>query len=265
MQSLREMNVGEARRKAEKHRHLFIAVPLRDRNLDVFTVGSILNAQKDFAARGWSITIDFSMGTHAIHHARNMLCRKFMSMPECTDILFLDADVGAPMGSIMRLMDHPVDFVTALYRLKFEPACYPVTAPDGGSNFDVDEATGLLKVGGAGVGFTRCSRRVLQTMLDDLKLNNPESWYFDRNPDDRLWPFFSFGQDGHASIGEDVFFYKRWQMLGGTCYADAHIQTFHVGPQVFTGVFADGCTILESKAKTETIDLAEVRKPALVV
>lgn len=253
--------MGEAKRKADAFRHLFIGVPLRDRNLDVFTVGSILNAQKEFQQRGWKLSIDFCMGTHAIHHARNMLVKKFMSLEDCTDMFFLDADVGAPEGSIVRLMDHPVDFVCAFYRMKWDPPTYSVSAPDGGGAFDVDSATGLIKVGGAGMGFCRVSRKVIETMVNDLKLNHPDSWYFDRNPEDRYWPIFSFGQDGHNSIGEDVFFFKRWQMLGGTCYCDAHIRTYHAGPKVYEGVFADGCQqIADDKVTTQVIDPGELKR-----
>jgi hypothetical protein len=254
--------MGEAKRKleaAKSQRHLFIGIPLRDRNVDVFTVGSLLSAQKDFAARGWQLTIDFCTGTHAIHHARNMLVKKFMSMPECTDMFFLDADVGAPMGAIMKLMDYPVDFVTALYRQKMEPVVFCVTAPDGGSTFHINHETSLIEVGGFGLGFCRVTRRVIETMLADLKVNHPDSWYIDRDPDERYWPIFSFGQDGHKSIGEDVFFYKRWQMLGGKCYADPSIRCAHTGPQAFTAGFLDGCApVGENTLATQPVSPAAV-------
>lgn len=217
-------------------RSVYIAIPAYDSRVDVSTLLSLMTTASEFANRRWTMGVEFVTGNPVVHVARNILTAKFLTTP-CTDLFFIDSDVGCSGQAIMRLLDHDADVVTGLYRARTAVEQYMVRPYEG--SLDRDPKTGLMRIEGAGMGFTRIRRHVIERMVEHFEATKPDSWHVDTgNPELKLWPWFEFGQIGHQILGEDVYFYKQWAELGGKVWADPDVELHHTGMVRVSGVFS---------------------------
>jgi hypothetical protein len=204
------------------------------------------------------ITYLVRSGESLITRGRNSMVAEFLSTPEFSHLMWIDADIGFNPRDVFKLLSHDLDVVAGLYPLKH--LCWP----EGGLAQGMTQAeytdhhahfpfnplpgaplatNGLIQVLDAPTGFMLIKRSVLETMkrkLDHLQYR----------------PDYMFGLEGIAQriadnhflffdtmvcpvtkryLSEDYAFARRWQGLGGSVYADLSVKLEHAGSHTYTG------------------------------
>jgi hypothetical protein len=222
-------------------RHVMIGMPMHGRQVDAETMLMLLSAQTLLHSRGWLMTVQIGFGTHAIHTARNMIVQRFLDS-DCTDLFFIDDDISGDPTYVTHLLDYPVDVVAGLYPQKNDKDDFvidPFYVDGKPQPFERDVVTGLIKHSGCGVGFTRISRDAILKMLDYIKTNYPLCWYRERgHPDMEIWPVFDIVHIEHTTVHEDIWFFKMWNAMGGTSWADPDVVLTHAGRKAYRGCAA---------------------------
>lgn len=154
-----------------------------------------------------------------VDDARNAIVRNFLES-DCTDLVFLDADVDWQPKDLVQLCQREQDIVGGVYPYRREGSEeMPVRLMQ-----DVvigTVADGLLEVEGLPTGFMKIRRSVLQRMASVA----PK--YFDKIYETAL--VFNRSTPGEDKIrwGGDVDFCRRWRELGGRIFADMEIRLGH--------------------------------------
>lgn len=155
-------------------------------------------------------------GNCHVDDARNAVVRDFLES-DCTDLLFLDADVDWEPKELVQLCRHDLDIVGGVYPYRREGGEeMPVRLKDGAKPED-----GLLEVEGLPTGFMKIKRHVLEKMAElapkYFDKTHETAMVFDRpdpGPDKTRW-------------GGDIAFCNRFRSMGGRIYADQELRLGH--------------------------------------
>ena len=153
-----------------------------------------------------------------VDDSRNAIVRHFLES-DCTDLVFLDADVDWEPQSLVQLCQRDCDIVGGVYPYRREGSLeMPVRLKEGAKSSE----DGLLEVEGLPTGFMRIKRHVLEKMAAAA----PK--YFDKINEtalvfDRPTP----GED-KTRWGGDIDFCNRWRAIGGKLFADLGLRIGHV-------------------------------------
>lgn len=170
------------------------------------------------------------VGDSLVAHARNVCVAKFLQS-DCTDLFFLDADVGAGVGAYTRLLTHRVDMVAGVYRRKMDEESYPVRWKMDSERI-IDPRTGLLAADAVPFGFVRISREMVQFMVDTLS----DDWFYTPLlPDVKVPCLFNTEVAYRQFWGEDFYFCRRVRETGHMIWVDPDIPLRHVGDKVYEG------------------------------
>jgi precorrin-6B methylase 2 len=156
-------------------------------------------------------------GNCHVDDGRNSIVRDFLES-DCTDLVFLDADVDWETQGLVRLCQHDLDVVGGVYPYRREGVeSMPVRMMAGASIAE----DGLLEVCGLPTGFMKIKRHVLELMAAAA----PK--FYDKIYEtalvfDRPTP----GAD-KTRWGGDIDFCNRWRAMGGRIFADAELRLGH--------------------------------------
>jgi hypothetical protein len=220
---------------SEPTKRIFVAIPAYDGKVEYTTFMSIQRAFEECVSNGWHLGVMVRGSDALICRARDVLVAQFLSNPENTDLLFVDADVAWKRGSFSRLMRHDVDFVGGPYRMRSDPEDYAIRCLPN-NDFSRSE-NGLIEVAACPTGFMRIRRSAIECMVEHRK----DDWYDDNQiaPGLRIVQLFTTPIVDHKMWGEDFSFCKMWRELGGKVYIDPDMHTYHTGSKLFGGSFAD--------------------------
>src|SRR5690606_966573 len=113
---------------------------------------------------GAGVACDHFLLTGLCHvdDARNVCVSRFLQT-KCTDMIFIDADVGFPPEALYRLATTEGDIVAGVYPRKDIHRSYPCKVEAGPLRIGED---GVIREGVIGLptGFMKISRRVLERM-----------------------------------------------------------------------------------------------------
>jgi len=178
--------------------------------------------------------IDWTMETMTneslISRARNTLTAKFLSNPESTHLMFIDADIGWEPWHLLVMLNRDVDVIGGLYPMKSLPVKWCVNGFDGAE----EGPDGLQEVTKTGTGFLLMKRGVFE------KLNaHPAVKPF--NSDIGLPPelnvymktYFDTAVRENRYYSEDWTFCENWRDLGGKVWVDKRVLLRHTGTYVF--------------------------------
>jgi hypothetical protein len=196
---------------------IYVAIPAYDRKIACETARSLLNEQGAAALAGVEMEVAFIPGSSLITQARNQAVKGFFDSG-ADKMLFLDADVGFDVGSIIRIASHPEDFVGGAYRYKDDAEGYPVGWLEDRDELWADPATGLLEVGMLPGGFMCLTRDVF------VKLSEA---FPDRKYTFHGIPFHAFFHCPPGD-GEDGAFCRDWRSTGGKIWLDPELTLTHV-------------------------------------
>lgn len=155
-------------------------------------------------------------GNCHVDDARNSVVRDFLES-DCTDLMFLDADVDWEANDIVQICRRELDVVGGVYPYR----------RDGSENMpcrmmaERQMIDGLIEVEGLPTGFLKIKRHV----LEKIAAQSPKyfdgihetSLVFDRpdpGPDKTRW-------------GGDIAFCNKWRAMGGRIFADAELRLGH--------------------------------------
>lgn len=160
-------------------------------------------------------------GNCHVDDARNNVVQHFL-LSDCTELVFLDADVSWEPEALLKLCQAPADLVGGVYPYRRDGTkdSMPVLVPDG----EKTDENGLIQVGGLPTGFMRIKRHVLE------KLSETADHYWNKADRRSKVPilFERTFEDG-VRWGGDITFCRKWHNAGGKMYALADLRLGHTG------------------------------------
>lgn len=175
---------------------------------------SIAKSREALSGAGIQSAYLLLSGNCHVDDARNSVVREFLAS-DCTDLMFLDADVSWDAEDLVTLCGYDLDLCGAVYPYRREILGQKNNLPYR-QLAGVSVENGLLEVEGLPTGFMRIRRNVIETMLDDCVYNKDTPILFERE-------FV-----GDVRWSGDLNFCRKWRNSGGRIYAAIEIRLGHV-------------------------------------
>lgn len=184
-------------------------------------------------------TLNILYGNCHVDDGRNELVRDFLDNTQCTDLVFIDADLMWEPDAFLKLIRHDVkDVVAGAYPFKSNEGTFPVGKILGGIEGGKGKEA-LLSVSYAPTGFMRIPRVVFERLSpegEDGRKLHPSRRFFQRRYTDRTYD------------GGDVTFCRKWIAAGGTVYIDPALPLAHIGENIWRGNFQKYLNVPENAA-----------------
>ena len=215
-------------------RKLMIAIPCYDGKVNIRTAFAIAELVPKLDKMGVRLNLVHMSGCSIITKARNKLVRNFMES-DCTDFLFVDADVVINTDAVTRLLalSSDKDVVAGSYPRRSKDAKFFLDFyldEDGQLEFDDH---GLMRVESVSTGFMLIRRHVIEHMIE----KHPEWEYKGDGDGETEHALFDFMILNGQYIGEDYAFCLRARAEGFKIYLDPMISLPHIGTEEFTRDF----------------------------
>ena len=213
------------RRPPVEGQKLFLAVQAYE-GIGAGCAYSLFHFGQALKAAGIEVELSIYTGNCHVDDGRNRLVRDFL-LSDCTDMVFMDADVGCPASNLIDLLGYDVDVVAGIYPKKGGDDQYPVKMLPGEIWSD---RQGLIEVQGVPTGFLRMRRSVLE------KLAANAIHYNAKNDATTAMPLI-FERQVHDGTrwGGDYVFCRKWRELGGKVHIAPEMRFEHSGMQTWAG------------------------------
>ena len=217
-------------------RKLMIAIPAYDGKLNIKTSFALADLVSKAPKFGVQVQLSHLSGCSLITKARNVLVANFLES-DCTDLLFIDADVVVDAESVLRLLALSTgkDITAGMYTRRAEDRKFFLDIYIDQNNTLEFDQNGMLRVENVATGFMMIQRHVLEKMIAE----HPEWKYFNDFYNRDEYALFDFELANGQYIGEDYTFCKRARGLGMTVFIDPEITLPHVGSQEYHRSFKD--------------------------
>jgi len=243
--------------------HILVATPCYGGQVTSLYTLSLLGLQQACAQIGVGLTFWLNGGDSLITRARNLAVQQFLSMPDATHLLFIDADIGFSPEQALALLAADKDVCGAVYPLKrLDWERIRAQAKAGVQNLaastlnyvmdlkddeELPPQGDFFRVKYLGTGFLLIRKEVFARMAEHypetkfsqihLGLNvgaaatakAPAHAFFDCMID----------PDSGEYLSEDYTFCKRWTQIGGEIWAYANSRLAHVGTMTYEGDLAN--------------------------
>lgn len=212
-------------------RKLFIAIPAYDGKVSIKLAYTLAQLMPMALRVGVSVKLGHVSGCSIISMARNMLVEQFLKS-DCTDLLFIDADVIAEPDQILRLMAQSGDKdITA--------GAYPRRQRDKmffmdlhyDENGDLEFDGSMMRINRVGTGFMLIRRHVLETLAAKAEK------YLGQDGASQVANVFQFTLKDGKFVGEDYSFCDAARAEGFKVWIDVEISLPHIGTEEFTNDF----------------------------
>lgn len=214
--------------------HVMVAIPAYTGTIHLGTMRSLFTDLLSLQARGDQWTLHDECGNALIADARALIVAQFLAS-EADTLVFIDSDVCWEAGSLLKLLDYPVDMVAGIYPQRKDPISFCVKWQNK-PQLIADKDTGLLEVDGVPAGFMKLSRKQLESMVEQY----PDTeFYVENAPNKKAWALFCDYRIGKHKMGEDYAFCRRWTDMGGKIWIDPEIKMGHIGYKTFPGHLGD--------------------------
>ena len=239
--------MAEEKRVSLEGRSVFIGIPTYDGKLNIKLAYTLAAFMPVALKHGISVKLGHVSGCSIITMARNSLVDQFLKS-DCTELLFIDADVIPTVEDIMRLMAQSTGRdVTA--------GMYPRRAKDRKffMDFYLDEQDELvfdgamMRANRVGTGFMWINRHVIE------KIAERAPKYLGPDGAGQIASVFEFSMLDGKFVGEDYNFCDKAGMLGYEVWIDVEICLPHLGTEEFTNDFKNEVVVplLESLHKAK--------------
>lgn len=206
---------------------MFLATPTTS-GLEPGYTFALFTSSQALADAGIACELAIYAGDCHVDDARNRLVRDFLET-DCTDLVFIDSDVGWEPKDLVSLCRFDRDVVAATYPFKQDERGFPVRLMPGLNNADGD---GLLEAESVPTGFLRIRRAVLERLAGDAQKFRPKS---DRRSMIPL--IFERTIDDGARWGGDYTFCRKWRATGGRIWLMPEARMDHTGAHTWSGSF----------------------------
>lgn len=211
---------------------IFIAIPASDGKLFDICVDSLFKNINFLREKGYDTVLYLHPTNIYVEKARNICVKKFLES-DCTDMVFIDSDVGFGEDAIWKLFQYDKMIIGGIYPYKKDNLDFPAMIDWSNDNNCKEESTGLVYLDVITTGFLRIKREVFDIMLKN------QIYKIQKDAED-IYNFFQTGilfDDDLQYYGEDVAFCRAWRMIGENIYGVPDIDFLHVGVKKWGGNF----------------------------
>lgn len=229
--------MAEEKRIDLQGRKLFIGIPCYDGKVHVKLAYALAQLTPKALQFGVSVQLGHVAGCSIITMARNMLVDQFLKT-DCTDLLFIDADVLATTDDILRLLAQSTgkDITAGAYpRRRKDKMFFMDIYRDEENNLEFDGA--LMRINRVGTGFMLIARHVVEHAA---KVSES---YLGQDGVGNVANVFEFKVENGMFVGEDYAFCDKAAKLGYKAWLDVEISLPHVGTEEFTNDFKNEVVI----------------------
>jgi hypothetical protein len=223
---------------------VMIGMPCYSAKVHFQTMRSLLLDAVNIIGRGDKFSIAEDLGNSDIAGSRAAIFGAFVRS-DADVLVFVDDDIFWTPGSLIKLIDQPVDVVGGIYPKKREPLEWPfkIGIKD---EYRADPTTGLMEVMGLPGGFMKISRNCAQKMTEAY----PRQTLRSTSEHSQFWPVFDPYEmpDGNR-LSEDFSFCQRWLDIGGQVWADFELEMGHIGYKSFVGTVGKHLREAENNVK----------------
>lgn len=208
-----------------------------------------LAATTDTLAR-FNIRFDMHLFEGGVHvdDARNYVIQAFLQS-ECTDLFFLDDDLGWQAKDFVRVLRAPGDIVGGTYPHKDDGNSFPFSPGLGERQANEH---GLFEMPKIATGFMRIRREVLQALYDDEIAKGRYFWQSGDDAGSSSIPAARIVQrgfpdelgledyaEGNKYQSGDYILCLKARRLGFKCWLDPEMHFAHCGMKAWTGHFGN--------------------------
>ena len=207
-----------------------ICMPCYGGQLTESTFMSFIKWSNTARQLGIEWTMETMTNESLITRARNTLTAKFLTNPDSTHLMFIDADIGWEPWHLLVLLDRDVDVIGGLYPMKSMPIKWCVNGFEGAE----EGPNGLQEVTKTGTGFLLIKKHV----FDKLK-SHPAVKPFKNDIglpaelDPHMKTYFDTAVRENRYYSEDWMFCENWRDIGGKVWVDKRVLLKHTGTYVF--------------------------------
>ena len=176
-------------------------------------------------------TVETMTNESLISRARNTLVAKFLSNPDSTHLMFIDADIGWEPWHLLALLNHDKDVVGGLYPMKTIPVKWCVNGIPGAPDNDPN---GLLEVTKTGTGFMLIKREVFEKLKGHPAVKPfANDIGLPKELDKHLKTYCDTAVRENRYYSEDWTFCENWRDIGGQVWVDKRVLLRHTGTYTF--------------------------------
>ena len=224
-----QVNIEELK-KTKVH----ICMPCYGGQLTESTFMSFIRWSNTARQLGINYTVETLTNESLISRARNTMVAKFLSNPDSTHLMFIDADIGWEPWHLLLLLHHDKDVIGGMYPLKGLPVKWCVNGIEGGEEEDMGRVQEVSKTG---TGFMCIKRHVFEKLVDHpatIPFINDIGLPEELNKDMRT--FFDTDVREGRYYSEDWTFCENWRDLGGKVWIDKRVMLKHTGTYTYDHV-----------------------------
>lgn len=223
--------MAEEKRVSLEGRSIFIGIPTYDGKLSIKLAYTLAALMPMALKHGITVKLGHVSGCSIITMARNMLVEQFLKS-DCTELLFIDADVIPQPEDILRLVAQSGDKdVTA--------GMYPRRAKDRkffldfylNEEGDLEFDSAMMRANRVGTGFMLIRRHVIEQIAER------SDKYLGQDGVGQVANVFEFSMLDGKFVGEDYTFCDKAIATGFKVWVDVEICLPHVGVEEFTNDF----------------------------
>lgn len=239
--------------------HVFIATPMYGGMCTGFYTQSMLQVPTIARNAGIEVSFSFMFNESLIQRARNALVHAFSKRPECTHLMFIDADIKFNPADIVSLVMADKDIICGIYPKKeINWGLVHASANEGVPANELARYTGCmvvnlldyqgqvvvpvdkpLRVMNGGTGFMLIKREVFEKLSKKVKTyrNDVGDLGGTVKPQDLIYEFFPvmIEKESNRLLSEDYAFCKIARDNKIDVWAAPWVQLGHFGSYLFEG------------------------------
>ena len=242
----------------EKKGNIFVATPMYGGQCTGYYTQSMLTLGPVLNQNGYDMAYSAMFNESLIQRGRNALAHGFMQRPECTHLMFIDADIKFNPQDIIKMLEADKDIICGIYpkkeinwvevekavkegvptdRLKTRTASVVVNLKDyaGSVTVPVSEPVEIFN---GGTGFMLIKRSTFETMKSVVSSYNNDVLFLDGGiSNDRITEYFACAVEPGTErlLSEDYFFCWKAREAGLKVWAAPWAQLGHFGSYLFEG------------------------------
>ena len=242
----------------EKKGNIFVATPMYGGQCTGYYTQSMLTLGPVLNQNGYDMAYSAMFNESLIQRGRNALAHGFMQRPECTHLMFIDADIKFNPQDIIKMIEADKDIICGIYpkkeinwvevekavkegvptdRLKTRTASVVVNLKDyaGSVTVPVSEPVEIFN---GGTGFMLIKRSTFETMKSVVNSYNNDVLFLDGAiSNDRITEYFACAVEPGTErlLSEDYFFCWKAREAGLKVWAAPWAQLGHFGSYLFEG------------------------------
>ena len=242
----------------EKKGNIFVATPMYGGQCTGYYTQSLLTLGPVLNQNGYDMAYSAMFNESLIQRGRNALAHGFMQRPECTHLMFIDADIKFNPQDIIKMIEADKDIICGIYpkkeinwvevekavkegvptdRLKTRTASVVVNLKDyaGSVTVPVSEPVEIFN---GGTGFMLIKRSTFETMKSVVNSYNNDVLFLDGGiSNDRITEYFACAIEPGTErlLSEDYFFCWKAREAGLKVWAAPWAQLGNFGSYLFEG------------------------------